>query len=266
LARHLERWQKNEKWASMRVTRLILVVTACLSAMILVGCSSGEDSDAPAVPPPSSNTTTSDASLKLEEKIEELTKQVEALNRAVVINDDGIGRFATPTPVPIEEYDAYGFGLPVPLNVEINAAGLTEPDASEENGILLATAGGTTIFLLWSSPVPPLTPEESVIAGFEVGQALAEVVFEPQDAGGGLMVDSQPGSYASFVTRNAEEETEGVGLIGGWICPNDERSYAITVTGRDLETVQQSFVYLTNGFRCEAGNIQTPTPTATPSS
>jgi hypothetical protein len=242
----------------MRVARLILVMTACLSAMILAGCSSGEDSDASAVVPPSTNTTASDASLR----IEELTKQVEALNKAIVINDDGFGRFATPTPVPVATYDQYGFGLPVPSNLEIRAAGLTGPDASEDNGSLLATAGGISLFLVWSTAVPPLTPQESVIGGFEMLQSLTGVAFEAQGADEGLTVDNQPGSYATFVTRDAQEEIEGVGIIGGWICPNDERSYAITVTGGDMEPVQQSFIYLTNGFQCEAGSIQTPTPTA----
>ena len=253
----------------MRVARLILVMTACLSAMILAGCSSGEDSDAsPKIEELTkqvealNNMTGSDAS----PKIEELTKQVEALNKAIVINSDGIGRFATPTPVPIEDYNQYGFGLPVPSNLEIMAVGLTDPDASNDNGSLLATAGGTSLFLVWSTVAPPLTPAESVIGAFEVLESLTGVTFEPQGAGEGLTVDSQPGSYATVVTRDAQAEIEGVGIIGGWICPNDERSYAITVTGRDLDPVQQSFVYLTNGFRCESGSTQTPTPTATPGS
>jgi len=227
--------------------------------MILLGCSSEEDSDSSKKSEELNNTTTSDDSLK----IEELTKQIEALNKAIVINDDGIGRFATPTPVPLTDYDEYGFGLPVPSNLEIRAAGLTGPDASNDNGSLLATAGGTSLFLVWSTVDPPLTPEESVIGAFQVLQSLTGVVFEADGAGQGLTVDNQPGSYATFVTRDAQEEIEGVGIIGGWICPNDDRSYAITVTGRDREPVQQSFVYLTNGFRCEAGSIQTPTPTAT---
>lgn len=253
----------------MRVVRLILIMTACLSALILAGCSSEEDSDtskkleeltkqAEAL----NNTTGSDAS----PKFEELTKQVEELSKAIVINDNGIGRFATPTAVPLTDYNQYGFGLPVPSNLEIKAAGLIGPDASKDNGSLLATAGGTSMFLAWSTAVPPLTPEESVIGAFQVLESLTGVAFEAQGAGRGLTVDSQPGSYATFVTRDAQEEIEGVGIIGGWICPNDERSYAITVTGRDMDPVQQSFIYLTNGFRCEAGSIQTPTPTATPES
>jgi outer membrane murein-binding lipoprotein Lpp len=253
----------------MRVARLILIMMACFSALFLAGCSSGENSD---------------ASSKIEEltkqvealnkaivinassKIEELTKQVEALNKAIVINADGIGRFATPTPVPLTDYNQYGFGLPVPSNLEIGVTGLTGPDASKDNGSLLATAGGISLFLVWSTVDPPLTPAESVIGGFQMLQELTGVAFEAQGAGEGLTVDSQPGSYATFMTRDAQDEIEGVGIIGGWICPNDERSYAITVTGRDLEPVQQSFVYLTNGFRCESGSTQTPTPTATPES
>ena len=235
----------------MRAARLILIMTASLSVVILAGCSKDKGSDD-------------------SKKIEELTKQVEALNKAIVIDANGIARLATPAPVAIADYKQYGFGLPVPSNVKVTAAGVTGKDASNDNGSVLASSGGTSLFLVWNKVSPPLTAQESVVGAFNVLQSLTQAKFEAQGAGQGLTVDSQPGSYGTFVTRDVRGTIDGVGIIGGWVCPNDKRSYAMTVTGKELEPVQQSFVYLTNGFRCESGKTQTapaatPTPTKTAS-
>ena len=242
----------------MRAARLILALTACLSVAVLAGCS---DEKSP------------DDSKKVEElttQLEALTREVEALNKAIVIDADGNVRLATPTPVAIAEYNQYGFGLPVPSNVEVKAAGVTVPDVSNDNGSVLVSSGGIGLLLVWNKVAPPLTPQESVVGAFNVLQSLTQTRFEAMGAGEGLTVDNQPGSYGTFVTRDAGGTIDGVGIIGGWVCPNDERSYAMTVTGKDLEPVQQSFVHLTNGFRCEAGKTQpaaaaTPTPTSTAS-
>ena len=230
----------------MRNARLIFMMAACLSVVVLTGCSKSKDRDS---------------------EIDELNKKVEALTKAVIIDEKGIARLATPTPVAIGDYKAYGFGLPVPSNVKVTTAGLTGKDASADGGSLLASAGGASLFLVWNKVDPPLTPQESVVGGFSVLQSLTQANFEAVGAGSGLTVDNQPGSYGTFVARNTNGTVDGVGIIGGWICPNDKWSYSMTVTGKDLEPVQQSFVFLTNGFRCDAGKAQTAppaTPTAAP--
>ncbi|MBM4411482.1 MAG: hypothetical protein FJ037_09245 [Chloroflexi bacterium] len=227
---------------------MVLLAIASAAVVALAGCSGGDD--------------------ETKKQVEKLTTQVEALNKAIVIDKNGIARFATPTPVAIAEYKDYGFGLPVPSNVKLTAAGLSGKDASRDGGSVLATSGGTSLLLVWNKVTPPLSSQESVVGAFNVLQSLTQAKFEAMGAGQGLTVDSQPGSYGTFVTRDTRGTIDGVGIIGGWVCPNDQRSYAITVTGKELEPVQQSFVYLTNGFRCEAGKTQsipspTPAPTAT---
>lgn len=233
----------------MRALRVVLLAAGYVSMFALAGCSSGGDDET-------------------KKQVEELTKQVEALNKAVVIDANGTARLATATPVAIAEYKQYGFGLPVPSNVKVTAAGITGKDASNDNGSVLAASGGTSLFLVWNKATPPLTSQESVVGAFNVLQSLTQAKFEAMGAGQGLTVDNQPGSYGTFVTRDVRGSIDGVGIIGGWVCPNDKRSYAMTVTGKDLEPVQKSFVYLTNGFRCESGKTQaaavaTPAATAT---
>jgi outer membrane murein-binding lipoprotein Lpp len=200
-------------------------------------------------------TTTSDAGTQeLAAKVDALSAKIDQLDQAIVIDSDGFASFATPTPVPIVEYHDYGFGLPMPQNVKVTATGLSGNDATQESGSLLASASGTSVMLVWTNPSPPLSPQESVVGAFDVLQSLTQVSFEAQGAGQDLTVDSQPGAYGTFVSRDAAGAVDGVGIIGGWVCPNDQRSYAMTVTGKTLDAVQQSFVYLSNGFQCEAGS------------
>ncbi len=204
------------------------------------------------------------ASCSDSKKLDELTKQVEVLNKAIVIGADGNPRLATPTPVAIAEYKQYGFGLPIPSTVKLTAASLTGKEATNDNGSVLGASGGTTLFLVWNKENPPFTPQESVVGGFELLKSLTGAQFEAMGAGAGLTVDQQPGAFGTFGTRDAAGKMDGIGIIGGWVCPNDKRSYAMTVTGKDLEPVQQSFVYLTNGFRCDAGKTQAAPTQAAP--
>ena len=44
----------------------------------------------------------------------------------------------------------------------------------------------------------------------------------------------------------------GVAVIGGWRCSVDGRSFAMTVTGSDQESVSTSIFELVNAFDCEA--------------
>ena len=259
----------------MRLTWLVALSTV-LSAVALSGCSGSSDSDSlQKIDELAAQVTALEAeseasfagSQKMVEEnletIERLTAEIDILKKVIVIGENGLASFATPTPVAIEDYNDYGFGLPVPSNVTVTSAGLTTAEASNESGSLLAAAGGTSLFLVWNSAQPPLTSEESVIGAFEMLQSLTGAEFEAAGAGAGLTVDNQPGSFGTFLTRDESGVVAGYGIIGGWVCPNDERSYAMTVTGQSLEPVQQSFVYLTNGFRCEAGTEQ-PAPAAQP--
>jgi hypothetical protein len=232
----------------MRLQRYGLVALA-LSVTLALGTACSSDSA----------TTNDAATQELAAKVDALNTKIDKLDkldRAIVVDTDGFARFATPTPVPILEYAEYGFGLPLPQGVTATVTGLSGEDASKESGSMLASAGGTSLMLVWNNSSPPLTPEESVMSGFDVLQSLTQTSFETLGAGQGLTVDNQAGAYGTFVSRDAGGEVEGVGIIGGWVCPNDGRSYAMTATGKTLETVQESFVYLTNGFHCLAGTSQ----------
>ena len=209
----------------------LFVLTAAVAAMAAaMACSSSDNS----------------------KEVKDLQQKVDALTKAIVVNDDGSARFVVAAPVAVVTYKDYGFGLPMPQSVKVTAAGLNGKDANKDSGSVVASSGGTSLLLVWTKADPPLSPEESVNGAFNVMQRLTQQQFEPAGSGQGLKVDSQSGAFGTFVARDTVGNIAGVGVIGGWVCPKDNRSFALTVTGQQLDPVKQSFVYLTDGFKCAA--------------
>ena len=145
----------------------------------------------------------------------------------------------------------FGFTLPFPATVEPIVTGLAGGDASEKSGSLLASSGGVSLLLIWQTLDPPLTPQESVVGGFDILRATTGADFQVLGAGSdALQVDGQVASYGSFAAVDAAGATEAVGVIGGWVCEGSGSSYAMVLTGESLEPVQGSFFYFADAFKC----------------
>ena len=185
-------------------------------------------------------------------KVTKLETDVSKVSSALTVNEDGSAQFAVATPVPIIDYNTFGFSVKHPATVELSATGLSDAEATNKSGSILASAGGTTLLLIWSSPEPALTPQESVGGAFQALQALTGASFQVLGGGSeGFTVSEQEGAYGSFVTRDAAGEVAGVGVIGGWVCPTSGRSFALTMTGADVDLTQASFFSLLQGFTCK---------------
>tara|TARA_B100000700_G_scaffold329681_1_gene452346 strand:+ start:2061 stop:2828 length:768 start_codon:yes stop_codon:yes gene_type:complete len=187
----------------------------------------------------------------LESSVSDLSAQVASLQSLFLQNEDGSAGFATPTPIPIVDFSDFGFTLPFPATVEPIVTGLAGGDASEKSGSLLASSGGVSLLLIWQTLDPPLTPQESVVGGFDILRATTGADFQVLGAGSdALQVDGQVASYGSFAAVDATGETEAVGVIGGWVCEGSGSSYAMVLTGASLEPVQASFFYFADAFKC----------------
>lgn len=235
--------------------RLLLGAVAATS-LALAACGGGSSDDATpdtvevvAVQEGSSVDTS-----QLEAAITELSDQVAELSARFVTNDDGSSGFAPATVPEIVTESTYGFGFPLPSGVTPVYAGLSDSEATEESGSLQATAGGVSVLLLWLSDDEPLTPSESVVSSFEVLQASTALDFALLSSGeDSFTVDGEDAAYATFTAAEADsEEVVGVAVIGGWSCSVDNRSFALTVTGTDQDSVSTSFFELVNAFGCEA--------------
>ena len=142
-----------------------------------------------------------------------MLEEVKALKSYFNQNEDGSVSF-TPATIPEVKKDrTYGFAFPLPSTIEPTYTGISTDEASEDEGTLLASAGGISVLLLWRTDDTPLTPTESVVGSFQVLQASTGADFASSAAGDeGFTVDEQQAAYATF-TATEDGATIGVALI-----------------------------------------------------
>lgn len=186
----------------------------------------------------------------VESQLSEVLEEVKALKSYFNQNEDGSVSF-TPATIPEVKKDrTYGFAFPLPSTIEPTYTGISTDEASEDEGTLLASAGGISVLLLWRTDDTPLTPTESVVGSFQVLQASTGADFASSAAGDeGFTVDEQQAAYATF-TATEDGTTIGVALIAGWTCGDSGRSFALTVSGASQSAVNESFFGLVEGFEC----------------
>jgi hypothetical protein len=233
---------------SRRSFGFVAGVVIGLGVVPLASCSSG-DSGGDSSGPTEVNVDTG----SLEQAIADLSAKVDELSSKFVTNEDGSSGFATGTAPAIVTESTYGFAFPLPEGIEPTYVGINDAEATEESGSLLASAGGVSVLLLWTKPETPLSPGDSVTSSFEVLKANSGLDFALLGAGqDAFTVDGQSAAYATFSALDANSNTVGVAVIGGWTCEVDGRAFALTVTGTQEESVSTSFFELVNAFGCEA--------------
>ena len=155
----------------------------------------------------------------------------------------------TPTPsIPVTTLDSYGFKLILDGTIEIEEAGLTEQNASVNEGIIFFEYDGANSILLW------LKDSETDIKDFlsdsysSLSNSQAEMTFSPINEG-----ESEFGTvkynYIAFVTKSESDETQAGGIIGAWRCGTD-KVFSLTATGEDGAVVQIRFKRILDGLTC----------------
>ena len=226
-------------------------LAAALALLTTAGCGSSSSGDSASAASDSGGSVSVDTST-LEAAIAELQAQVDELSGRFVTNEDGSSGFAPATVPEVVTESTYGFAFPLPAGVTPTYSGLSSDEANDESGSLTASAGGVSVLLLWLTDENPLTPSESVVSSFEVLQSSSGLEFALLSSGeDSFTVDGEAAAYATF-TATEGEATVGVAVIGGWACSTDGRSFALTVTGTEQESVSTSFFELVNAFGCEA--------------
>lgn len=234
-----------------RTLKTLGTLSLGFALVALAGCGSSSSSETAAAATNPGGSTSVDTSA-LEAVIAELEAKVDELSGRFVTNDDGSSGFAPATVPEVVTESTYGFAFPLPVGVTPAYSGLSSDEANNESGSLVASAGGVSVLLLWLTDENPLTPSESVVSSFEVLQAGSGLEFDLLSSGeDSFTVDGQSAAYATF-TATEEDATVGVAVIGGWSCQAGGRSFALTVTGTEQESVSTSFFELVNAFGCEA--------------
>lgn len=232
----------------------IVVSLAAVMALLSTGCGGGETSGDNV--DGSVNMTVEAAAessvdlTKVEAQLSEVLDEVASLKSYFKKESDGSVWF-TPATIPeIKKDRQYGFALPLPSGLDATYTGITTSEASNDEGTLIAQAGGVSVLLLWRTDEVPLSPSESVVSSFQVLQQTTSLEFSLTSSGEtGFTVDEQEASYATFVATD-EETTKGVALIAGWTCGTSGRSFALTVSGVKRTAVTDSFFALSEGFEC----------------
>jgi hypothetical protein len=246
----------------MRKTTTLLAITALLAS----GCGGGDGDDAVAE---DSAADTAEVDIvdsaeetsaveqaadlsQLSDAVAALEEKIDALSDHFVTNDDGSSSFAPADAVEVVSENRYGFTFPLPAGTEAEFGGISDDEATNDSGTLIASSGGVSVLLLWLTNEDPLSPSESVVSSFEVLQDSTALDFSLLGAGAdSFTVDEQDAAYATFTASDTDtEETVGVAVIGGWTCEALGRSFALTVTGTDQDSVSTSFFELVNGFAC----------------
>ena len=159
---------------------------------------------------------------------------------------------ATPAPTAAVTYttvDSFGFNLTIDGEVSLESAGLTEDDATSNDGILFFEYGGANSILLWFQDQDSTI--DSVLSDNYTGLVESQpsitfaLINEDEE-----IVDGNVGKTFAFVTTTESGSTGG-GVIGAWRCTSGP-VFALTVTGSDGAVVAIRFNRLLNGFTCSA--------------
>ena len=158
----------------------------------------------------------------------------------------------TLTPVPtlviLTIYDEFGFTLKLDRGTGVNTAGFTEPEPSNEQGLISFEFGGVNAILSWN-PAGKSTTLSLVNNIYQILQdQRPELTFDTISEGD-ITVSGQAGFFAGYRTTDPEYEVAG-GLIGAWICPDAGTAYTLTARGPDATLVQLRFDRLLDNFSC----------------
>ena len=148
-------------------------------------------------------------------------------------------------------YSDYGFSLKLDLGADVRTSGWTEPEPSMAQGIIAFSYGGVNANLVWGPP-EDRTPLTFLADTYNILRASQPSVAFESISDGDLLVNGQPGVYGGFKAVDNSGAAIGGGLIGAWICGDNETSFRMTLTGDDATVVQLRFDRLLENFACSS--------------
>ena len=151
----------------------------------------------------------------------------------------------------LTSYTDYGFALKLDLGADVQIAGWTETEASLTQGIIAFNYGGVTANVVWGPP-----EERSALTlladTYNILKASQPAVTFESISDGDVSVSDQAGVYGGFKAVDTSGTAIGGGLIGAWICGDNETAFRMTLTGEDATVVQLRFDRLLENFACSA--------------
>lgn len=151
----------------------------------------------------------------------------------------------------LTSYSDYGFALKLDRGADVQAAGWTEPEPSMTQGIIAFSYGGVNANLVWGPP-QDRTALTFLAETYNVLRASQPSVTFESISDGDVSISDQAGVYGGFKAVNNSGASIGGGLIGAWICGDNETAFRMTLTGEDATIVQLRFDRLLENFACSS--------------
>ena len=177
-----------------------------------------------------------------------------------VAQPDEVSPTVEPIQVPETESDdpnsfnEYGFNVSLDEDADLEGSnlsvtGLLSEYADFSQGLMSFNYNGADIALSWL-PQDDLDSADLVDLGYSLlVDSQPENEFMPL-TDGDIEVDGEMGSFGGlFVTDSAGTEAGG-GLIGGWICEDQNIGFMLMVTSPDSTVLQIRFDRIVSGFEC----------------
>ena len=177
-----------------------------------------------------------------------------------VAQPDKVSPTVEPIQVPETESDdpnsfnEYGFNVSLDEDADLEGSdlsvtGLLSEYADFSQGLMSFNYNGADIALSWL-PQDDLDSADLVDLGYSLlVDSQPENEFMPL-TDGDIEVDGEMGSFGGlFVTDSAGTEAGG-GLIGGWICEDQNIGFMLMVTSPDSTVLQIRFDRIVSGFEC----------------
>jgi len=231
-----------------KLDRLILMMVAIL-AICLVACGSEEVVGSPepvvsttleqATSEPTSEPTATNVPTAEPAKPPALTETV--MPTAISV--------PTPTPIRKTTIEEYGFLLDLDGEVTVQTGGWTDAEPDSSQGIIKFPYEGVSAILVWYSSES--TGQQIVADSYNLlKNSQPNLTFEAI-SDGAIPVSGETGVFGGFKVLDGGE-TIGGGFVSGWVCPESQSRYALTVTGPQATVVQIRFQRIINQFSCSS--------------
>ena len=223
--------------------QIVIGLVVAGAALALAACSS--DSGVPVVPE-----TTSVSPAATATAVPTLSPSTPA---STLIPEAITTPIAEPTVTPslATVFSDFGFTLKLDRGAEVQTAGWTEPEPSITQGIVAFTYGGVNTNLVWGPP-QDRTALTFLADTYNILRASQPTVTFDSISDGEISVNEQPGVYGGFKAVDTNGSAVGGGLIGAWICGDNETAFRMTLTGADATVVQLRFDRLLENFACSS--------------
>jgi len=227
-----------------KLDRLILMVVAVL-AISIIACGSEQVAESP---DPVATATLEQAT---SEPTATNSPTAEPTKPPTPTESSTATTISEPTPTPIRKTTIgdYGFSLDLDGEVAVQSQGWTgaEPDTSQ--GMIKFPYEGVSAILVWYSS--DSTAQQIVADSYNLlKDSQPNLTFEGI-SDGAFPVSGETGVFGGFKVLDGGS-TVGGGFVSGWVCPESQSRYALTVTGPQATVVQIRFQRIVNQFSCSS--------------